>query len=75
MIGWLFGCSHERYSWPVTLRCPRTGRKQPMRVACLTCGKEAEYDWLAMRPIWNPKKTQVVRQGLIVRMVEYWRIK
>jgi hypothetical protein len=47
----LFGCSHNRYSFPQTPK----GRKRPEAagltgtyVCCLDCGKEFPYDMKAM---------------------------
>lgn len=49
---WLFGCSHRRTSFPITLR----NRSAPSRrdstetyVVCLDCGRHFEYDWAHMR--------------------------
>ena len=40
----LFGCSHARTTFPLTLV---RGRKP--HVTCLACGKEFDYDWSEMR--------------------------
>jgi len=48
----LFGCSHYRMSFPLTL-----GRKPALSgahrhgtyVVCLDCGQEFRYDWAEMR--------------------------
>jgi hypothetical protein len=56
-----FGCWHNRYSFPITVR---KGRRNESRrnaaasltgtyVVCLDCGKELAYDWDEMRII-NP---------------------
>jgi hypothetical protein len=43
LLTYLFGCSHERYSWPMAKR------GEQLHVCCLTCGRSMEYDWAAMR--------------------------
>jgi hypothetical protein len=51
----LFGCWHENYSFPVTIR--RGERRAPAAsvtgtyVVCLDCGKEFPYDWNEMRVV------------------------
>jgi hypothetical protein len=44
----LFGCAHQRTTFPIT-----PGKKAAVRsgpyVACLECGKEFAYDWKQMR--------------------------
>jgi hypothetical protein len=44
----LFGCSHQRTTFPLT---PTHRNAGPARtyVTCLDCGKEFAYDWKAMR--------------------------
>jgi hypothetical protein len=55
LIDTLFGCSHQRTTFPLTptrrtagaalSSTPRNGTY----VTCLDCGKEFAYDWKAMR--------------------------
>ena len=51
----LFGCAHERTTFPITpgkktAGIPATGGlRNATYVACLDCGKEFAYDWKAMR--------------------------
>ena len=59
LIDTLFGCSHQRTTFPLTptrrtagaalSSTPRNGTY----VTCLDCGKEFAYDWKAMR-VGNP---------------------
>jgi hypothetical protein len=48
----LFGCIHQRYSFPITIK---KGRRSPAAlptgtyVVCLDCGKEFPYDWKQMK--------------------------
>jgi RNA polymerase subunit RPABC4/transcription elongation factor Spt4 len=60
LIDTLFGCSHNRYSFPVTVR---RGTRRPQAatltgtyVACLDCGKEFAYDWQEMKVITSPER-------------------
>jgi len=55
LIDTLFGCSHQRTTFPLT---PARGNAGPALsgaqrigtyVTCLDCGKEFAYDWQAMR--------------------------
>ena len=59
LLDFLFGCTHESYSWPQRHR-NRMGILQKEHVCCLSCGKPAEYDWQEMKPIWHPRKAQRV---------------
>jgi hypothetical protein len=50
----LFGCMHQRYSFPITIK---KGRRSPAALAtgtyvvCLDCGKEFPYDWKQMKVV------------------------
>jgi hypothetical protein len=46
LINTLFGCSHQRTTFPLTLT--RSARNATY-VTCLDCGKEFAYDWQTMR--------------------------
>lgn len=43
----LFGCAHERTTWPITLRVARARTY----IVCLDCGREFEYNWKAMEVV------------------------
>ena len=51
----LFGCSHKKYSFPMTKRGVQ--RRTPAAsvtgtyVVCLDCGKEFPYDWQEMKVV------------------------
>ena len=51
----LFGCSHRRYSFPITVRSAQRRSEAAAvtgtYVVCLDCGKEFPYDWRAMRVV------------------------
>jgi len=44
LIDTLFGCSHQRTTFPLT-----PTHSKSTYVTCLDCGKEFAYDWKAMR--------------------------
>jgi hypothetical protein len=51
----LFGCSHKKLSFPITVRGARR-RTQAAAVTgtyvvCLECGQEFPYDWNAMKVV------------------------
>jgi hypothetical protein len=55
LIDTLFGCSHQRITFPLT-PARRNGsptllnqQRNGTYVTCLDCGKEFAYDWKAMR--------------------------
>jgi hypothetical protein len=51
-----FGCLHNRYSFPITIKKGTRSRAASITgtyVVCLDCGKEMPYDWKEMR-IVNP---------------------
>jgi hypothetical protein len=51
-----FGCWHNHYSFPITVK---KGRRSPAAfatgtyVVCLDCGKELAYDWKQMKIVSN----------------------
>jgi hypothetical protein len=51
----LFGCSHQRTTFPITPGRRNAGFSAPAAtrtntyVVCLECGKEFAYDWQSMR--------------------------
>ena len=54
LVDWLFGCSHRRKSFPITLRTGRGAAGQQTTesetyVVCLDCGRQFPYDWTTMR--------------------------
>jgi hypothetical protein len=61
VANWLFGCSHRRTSFPITLRDPSAGRRgkrsEETYVVCLDCGKHFAYDWAEMRVAKQPFAT------------------
>lgn len=53
IIDALFGCSHTRHTWPISIRF---GRRVRPYVVCLDCGRELSYDLAAMR-ISGPRES------------------
>jgi hypothetical protein len=55
ILNLLFGCSHQRTTFPLTPIRKSSGHPIPgaarlgTYVACLDCGKELSYDWSEMR--------------------------
>ena len=53
LLDTFFGCWHQHYSFPITVR-PGSRRNAAAcltgtYVVCLDCGKEMPYDWKQMR--------------------------
>jgi len=57
----LFGCSHKRYSFPLTIRGKRGGSQAASAtgtyVVCLDCGQEFPYDWEEMKLVHAKAET------------------
>jgi len=56
----LFGCSHERTTFPFTSARKPVGslaQRHGMYVVCLDCGQEFRYDWGEMR-VGEPVSTR-----------------
>ena len=50
----LFGCSHKRYTFPLSAKGPHRSEAAAMTgtyVVCLDCGKEFAYDWRQMKVV------------------------
>jgi hypothetical protein len=50
----LFGCWHQHYSFPMTVRGSQRSAAAAVTgtyVVCLDCGKELAYDWKTMKII------------------------
>jgi hypothetical protein len=48
----LFGCSHNHYGFPITVKKGRRSAAALVTgtyVVCLDCGKEMPYDWKQMK--------------------------
>lgn len=53
LFDWVFGCSHKRRSFPITvrgkLRRSAAASVTGTYVVCLDCGQEFPYDWNEMK--------------------------
>ncbi len=53
LIDSLFGCTHKRITFPITIRPSlKRGKNTPPSgtyVVCLDCGREFAYDWKEMK--------------------------
>lgn len=65
----VFGCSHQRCSFPITVRGRL--RRSPAAsvtgtyVVCLDCGKEFPYDWKEMKMV-NSKPQNSARSEPVI---------
>ena len=58
----LFGCSHKKLSFPITVRGGARRRSQAASVTgtyvvCLDCGHEFPYDWNEMKVVNRPSSS------------------
>ena len=67
VLDMLFGCSHKRYSFPLTAR-PGQRRSEAASVTgtyvvCLDCGKEFPYDWQEMRFVSSRPRNEAIKEA------------
>lgn len=70
-----FGCWHNHYSFPITIRAGTRKGSRPsaassltgMYVVCLDCGRELPYDWKQMKVIGSPSEARHYAQELTTR--------
>jgi hypothetical protein len=75
LVDAFFGCWHNRYSFPITIRSRSRNSVRPsaatsltgMYVVCLDCGKELPYDWQEMKVIGSPSEARHYAQELATR--------
>jgi hypothetical protein len=48
LISYLFGCSHERTTFPMRTKRSIETNRQGTYIVCLDCGKEFDYNWKEM---------------------------
>jgi hypothetical protein len=62
LIDSLFGCSHKRITFPITVRHThaRQGGSEGTYVVCLDCGGEFAYDWKEMKVLGRRDNVIVV---------------
>ena len=56
---WLYGCSHRRTTFPITLRASAGAEGEQSTyvetyIVCLDCGRQFAYDWTRMRLAGQP---------------------
>ena len=49
LLNYLFGCTHERTTFPLTHTAKFCNQQRTTYIACLNCGAEFVYDWEHMR--------------------------
>ncbi len=70
VFDFVFGCSHHRCSFPITLKGKL--RNSPAAavtgtyVVCLDCGKEFPYDWKEMRMVRSKPDSSTVPAPIAV---------
>jgi hypothetical protein len=60
----VFGCWHNHYSFPLTVRGRSRNQAAALTgtyVVCLDCGKELPYDWQAMKVVSPWERREGVR--------------
>jgi hypothetical protein len=75
LVDAFFGCWHNRYSFPITMRSVTRKTPRPSAAAaltgtyvvCLDCGKEMPYDWQEMKVIGSPSEARHYAQELATR--------
>jgi hypothetical protein len=75
LVDAFFGCWHNRYSFPITMRSGSRNKSRSstaaaltgMYVVCLDCGKELPYDWKQMKVIGSPSEARHYAQELATR--------
>jgi len=75
LVDAVFGCWHNRYSFPITMKAASRKGSRPstaaaltgMYVVCLDCGKELPYDWQEMRVIGSQSEARHYAQELATR--------
>jgi hypothetical protein len=64
LIDSLFGCSHKRITFPITIRPSQKRSKTSVPtgtyVVCLDCGGEFAYDWKEMKVLGRRETVAVM---------------
>jgi len=77
LLNYLFGCSHKRTTFPLTLAAKFSNRQRTTYISCLNCGVEFVYDWKHMRvgpqlPMYasaGPVGLECIEEQAVVRFV------
>jgi hypothetical protein len=66
----VFGCSHQRCSFPITvrgkLRRSAAASVTGTYVVCLDCGKEFPYDWNEMKMVRSEPQSSVTPKPIAI---------
>ena len=57
-IASLFGCAHNRCTFPITATNSGENRPSTTYIVCLDCGKEFPYDWERMKVVRSVERIQ-----------------
>jgi hypothetical protein len=66
----LFGCWHQHYSFPITVRGSQRSPAAATTgtyVVCLDCGKELAYDWKTMKIVQAPEASHAAVHALATK--------
>jgi hypothetical protein len=70
LIDSLFGCSHKRITFPITVKNSRQrsipGGPSGTYVVCLDCGEEFAYDWKQMKVLGRRERTVTLPEATAV---------
>ncbi|HZR66956.1 MAG TPA: hypothetical protein VFA85_17590 [Terriglobales bacterium] len=64
VVNAFFGCWHQHYSFPITIKKAQRSRAAfptGTYVVCLDCGKELPYDWKQMKIVNAQPERATVR--------------
>jgi hypothetical protein len=64
----LFGCSHQRTTFPITPKGPSVW--PGAYVSCLDCGKEFAYNWTEMRRVEKRADRVAIPTGALAQPAE-----
>lgn len=71
LIDSLFGCSHKRITFPITVKNARQravpGGPSGTYVVCLDCGEEFAYDWKQMKVLGRRERTTAIPERVVVK--------
>jgi hypothetical protein len=74
LLNYLFGCCHDKTTFPLTHTANLGNRQRTTYIACLNCGAEFVYDWkhmrvglpLPIRPCVGPVGLECIEEPAVV---------
>ena len=69
LLNYLFGCSHEKTTFPLTHTAKFCNQQRTTYIACLNCGAEFVYDWKHMQ-VGLPLPTYVSVRAVGLECIE-----